>query len=157
MGIGRFKEPRQLLRWKFPRQIVAPASISASPGCAGAALPLACGSGSEIAVQRDLAMVISSEGMEPDMNPSTTEKREAGSDLNEGRNAVKPRLVGMSETLRTAEEVAERLRVPKTWVYRAAREGHLPSVRCGRYRRFDDRDVDRWIDGQRGQAVESVG
>lgn len=73
------------------------------------------------------------------------------------RNVLGKRLVGVPETLRTADEVAERLRVPKTWVYRPAREGHLPSVRCGRYRRFDDRDVDRWIDGQRGQAVESVG
>jgi excisionase family DNA binding protein len=98
-------------------------------------------------------MVISSEGMEPDMYLSTDERTRAQA----GRSATDARLVGMSETLRTAEEVAERLRVPKTWVYRAAREGHLPSVRCGRYRRFDDRDVDRWIDGQRGQAVESVG
>jgi len=55
----------------------------------------------------------------------------------------------MSLSLRTAEEVANQLRVPKTWVYRAAREGTLPSVRCGRYRRFDDRDVQRWIDHQR--------
>lgn len=110
-------------------------------------------SGSGIAVRRSLAMVISSEGMEPDMYLSTDQKRQARA----GRSGAGARLVGMSETLRTAEEVAERLRVPKTWVYRAAREGHLPSVRCGRYRRFDDRDVDRWIDGQRGQAVESVG
>ena len=44
-------------------------------------------------------------------------------------------------SLRTADEIAARLRVPKSWVYRAAREGTLPSVRCGRYRRFDDRDV----------------
>lgn len=66
----------------------------------------------------------------------------------------------MSELLRTADEVAARLQVPKTWVYRAAREGALPSVRCGRYRRFDDRDVERWIDGQRrssGASTEAVG
>ena len=55
----------------------------------------------------------------------------------------------MAPSLRTADEVAARLKVPKSWVYRAAREGSLPSVRCGRYRRFDDRDVDRWIDLQR--------
>jgi excisionase family DNA binding protein len=64
----------------------------------------------------------------------------------------------MGELLRTADEVAARLQVPKTWVYRAAREGALPSVHCGRYRRFDDRDVERWIDGQRqasGAASES--
>lgn len=52
-------------------------------------------------------------------------------------------------TLVTAEEVAARLRVPRTWVYRAARDGDLPSVRCGRYRRFDVRDVDRWIERQK--------
>jgi excisionase family DNA binding protein len=86
-----------------------------------------------------------------------TEIREARGTSSAGRNALQERLVIVSETLRTADEVAERRRVPKTWVYRAAREGHLPSVRCGRYRRFDDRDVDRWIDGQRGQAVERVG
>lgn len=55
----------------------------------------------------------------------------------------------MSNLLRTADEVAARLQVPKSWVYRAAREGELPSVRCGRYRRFDDQDVDRWIDRSR--------
>jgi excisionase family DNA binding protein len=54
--------------------------------------------------------------------------------------------------LLTADEVAARLRVPKSWVYRAAREGELPSVRCGRYRRFDERDVESWIDQQRGRA-----
>jgi len=58
----------------------------------------------------------------------------------------------MGNALRTADEVAARLQVPKTWVYRAAREGALPSVRCGRYRRFDDRDVDRWIERSRQSA-----
>lgn len=85
------------------------------------------------------------------MHPST-EIREARATSNAGRNAAQERLVVVSQTLRTADEVAERLRVPKTWVYRAAREGLLPSVRCGRYRRFDDRDVDRWIDQQRRSA-----
>jgi excisionase family DNA binding protein len=55
-----------------------------------------------------------------------------------------------------ADEIAARLRVPKSWVYRAAREGNLPSVQCGRYRRFDDRDVDRWIDAQRGRAARTT-
>jgi excisionase family DNA binding protein len=62
----------------------------------------------------------------------------------------------VTPTLRTAEEVAARLRVPKTWVYHAAREGTPPSVQCGRYRRFDDRDVDRWIDVQRGRLAKTV-
>ena len=61
------------------------------------------------------------------------------------------RSVGAS--LLTAEEVAARLRVPRTWVYRAARDGSLPSVRCGRYRRFDAVDVDRWIQKQKDAPV----
>lgn len=51
----------------------------------------------------------------------------------------------MSNGLLTAGEVAQRLHVPRSWVYRAARNGDLPSVRCGRYRRFDEDDVDRWV------------
>lgn len=52
----------------------------------------------------------------------------------------------------TAGEIAVRLRVPRSWVYRAAREGGLPSVRCGRYRRFDVEDVDRWIEDQKQRS-----
>lgn len=58
----------------------------------------------------------------------------------------------MTELL-TADDVAERLRVPRSWVYRAAREGDLPSVRCGRYRRFDEGDVERWISRQKGMPA----
>src|SRR4051812_35142850 len=35
--------------------------------------------------------------------------------------------------LLTAEEVAEALRVPRSWVYAEARAGRLPHVRLGRY------------------------
>jgi excisionase family DNA binding protein len=55
----------------------------------------------------------------------------------------------MREKLRDADYVAERLGVPRSWVYRAARRDALPSIRCGRYRRFDERDIEHWIDGQR--------
>jgi hypothetical protein len=48
----------------------------------------------------------------------------------------------MTERLRDADYIADRLGVPRSWVYRAA----LPSVRCGRYRRFAERDIERWID-----------
>lgn len=62
----------------------------------------------------------------------------------------------MSNHLMTADEVAERLQVPRTWVYRAAREGDLPSVRCGRYRRFDADDVDRWIADRKPVSVTTL-
>lgn len=58
----------------------------------------------------------------------------------------------MTERLRDADYVAERLGVPRSWVYRAARCGALPLVRCGRYRRFAERDIDRWIEEQRSAA-----
>lgn len=56
--------------------------------------------------------------------------------------------------LLTAGEVAGRLKVPRSWVYRAARAGDLPSVRCGRYRRFDEGDVERWTVRQKGSVVD---
>jgi excisionase family DNA binding protein len=65
------------------------------------------------------------------------------------RSQHDPLGVSPGVALLTASEVAELLRVPKSWVYRAAREGSLPSVRCGRYRRFDVGDVDRWIESQK--------
>ena len=43
----------------------------------------------------------------------------------------------MSASLIDAEELAMRLNVPKSWVYASARSGRIPSVRLGKYRRFD--------------------
>lgn len=62
----------------------------------------------------------------------------------------------MSSRLLTADEVARLLQVPKTWVYRAAREGDLPSVCCGRYRRFFEPDVDRWIEKHRDHSGQTT-
>jgi len=58
----------------------------------------------------------------------------------------------MSAPLLTAEQVAQQLQVPKTWIYRAARKGGLPSIQCGRYRRFVPADVEAWIDAQRAES-----
>jgi excisionase family DNA binding protein len=55
----------------------------------------------------------------------------------------------MALELLTAADVSDRLRVPQSWVYRAARNGELPSVQCGRYRRFLEDDVERWIRARR--------
>ena len=51
----------------------------------------------------------------------------------------------MPHRLLTAVEVAALLSVPTTWVYRAAREGELPSVTLGRYVRFDEADISEWV------------
>lgn len=52
-------------------------------------------------------------------------------------NAVRP--------LITADDVAIRLGVPKSWVYDKARSGHLPSVDLGRYVRFDEDAIEEFI------------
>lgn len=50
----------------------------------------------------------------------------------------------MSEPLLTAEEVAERLAVPVSWVRSSTRDGAIPHVRLGRYVRYDWADVAAW-------------
>jgi excisionase family DNA binding protein len=52
----------------------------------------------------------------------------------------------VSGRLVDAAAVAERLGVPKSWVFESARSGAIPHVRLGRYVRFDLDDVDRWLE-----------
>lgn len=65
---------------------------------------------------------------------------------------------GNPERLLTVEEVAGRLQVPTSWVYRHARaraRPHLPAVKLGKYLRFSARELDRFIDEQ-GQIFLAV-
>jgi len=48
--------------------------------------------------------------------------------------------------LLTAEEVAEILRVPKSWVY--SHLSDLPTIRLGRYVRFKRSDVVRFLENR---------
>jgi excisionase family DNA binding protein len=41
------------------------------------------------------------------------------------------------EKLLTVGELAERLQVKNSWVYRQVRLGRIPVLRFGKYRRFD--------------------
>jgi excisionase family DNA binding protein len=50
------------------------------------------------------------------------------------------------ERLLRAEEVAERLTVPTSWVREHTRSGEIPHVRLGRWVRYSTADVDAWID-----------
>jgi excisionase family DNA binding protein len=54
----------------------------------------------------------------------------------------------MSERLLTAEEVAAFLAVKVSWVREATRDGRLPHLRLGRYRRYRLSDVDSWLSEQ---------
>ena len=56
----------------------------------------------------------------------------------------------MSERLLTAAEVAELLAVPVSWVREATRDGRLPHLRLGRYRRYERAAIEAWLAEQRG-------
>ena len=55
----------------------------------------------------------------------------------------------MTGQLLNAEEVAERLGVPTTWVREQTRAGAIPCIRLGRYVRYDAVDVENWIESCR--------
>jgi excisionase family DNA binding protein len=54
----------------------------------------------------------------------------------------------MTGPLLTAEQVAEKLGVPKSWVYEQSRRGVIPTVTLGRYRRFRAQAIEEWIEEQ---------
>ena len=60
----------------------------------------------------------------------------------------------MPERLLTASEVAELLAVPESWVREATREGRIPYLALGRYRRYRESELQAWLREQRrGPAV----
>jgi excisionase family DNA binding protein len=52
----------------------------------------------------------------------------------------------MSERLLTASEVAELLAVPESWVREATREGRIPHLELGRYRRYNRQAIEAWLE-----------
>jgi excisionase family DNA binding protein len=59
------------------------------------------------------------------------------------KKADKPKL------LLPPAEAAEMLSVPKTWLEARAREGSIPSVKCGHYRLFGVEDLKAFIENQK--------
>lgn len=54
----------------------------------------------------------------------------------------------MSDRLLTAAEVADLLAVKESWVREATRDGRLPHLRLGRYRRYRRSDIESWLEDQ---------
>jgi len=54
----------------------------------------------------------------------------------------------MNEPLLTAKQVAELLAVPESWVREATRDGRLPHLRLGRYRRYQASAIESWLHEQ---------
>jgi excisionase family DNA binding protein len=50
--------------------------------------------------------------------------------------------------LLTAAEVAELLAVPVSWVREATRDGRLPHLALGRYRRYSGQAIAAWLEDQ---------
>ncbi len=61
----------------------------------------------------------------------------------------------MSERLLTAKEVAELLALPESWVREATREGRLPHLSLGRYRRYSQRAIEAWLAEQQAGPAGS--
>ncbi|HEY6638602.1 MAG TPA: helix-turn-helix domain-containing protein [Solirubrobacterales bacterium] len=59
----------------------------------------------------------------------------------------------MADRLLDADQVAQILGVPKSWVYAASRKGELPTVTLGRYRRYRREAVESWIEGQERESA----
>jgi excisionase family DNA binding protein len=51
----------------------------------------------------------------------------------------------MSGPLLTADQVAELLGVPTSWVYEQSRRGRIPTVTLGRYRRYRSEAIASWL------------
>ena len=58
----------------------------------------------------------------------------------------------MTGSLLTADDVAELLSVPKSWVYEQSRLGRIPTVTLGRYRRYRREAIEEWVN-----QVEALG
>lgn len=53
------------------------------------------------------------------------------------------------EKMLKPEQMAEMLNVARKTVVTMAREGRIPSIRVGRFYRFDREEIDRWIQKNR--------
>jgi excisionase family DNA binding protein len=63
-------------------------------------------------------------------------------------NSIKDLIDKAGRELLTPDELADRLKVPVTWVYEQSRKGIIPTHKIGRYIRFDLQEV---IDSQKGR------
>jgi excisionase family DNA binding protein len=54
----------------------------------------------------------------------------------------------------TADEVAQLLGVRAEWVREQSRQGRIPTVALGRYRRYRRRSIEDWIDALERANVE---
>jgi excisionase family DNA binding protein len=57
------------------------------------------------------------------------------------------------QDLLTLEELAKKLKVGKSWIYARTREtgpASIPRINCGKYLRFEEHEVERWLRKKNG-------
>jgi excisionase family DNA binding protein len=79
----------------------------------------------------------------PQRNQNAPENDDNGTSPNGEHLLVLP----AAQVLLTAEEVAEILRVPRSWIY--GHLGQLPTVRLGRYVRFKRSEIELFLEQQK--------
>ncbi len=89
------------------------------------------------------------------LSPSTGENH-LHTDTSGRPHAASPRAATgerESDRLLTIQQVAAMLHVPVSWVYgrtRTRSTQRLPGIRLGKYWRFREEEIHRWIESQRG-------
>ncbi len=56
----------------------------------------------------------------------------------------------MNDRLLTAQEIAELLNVPESWVREATRAERIPYIALGRYRRYSRHAIETWLADHHG-------
>ena len=56
----------------------------------------------------------------------------------------------------TPQDVAKLLAVPISWVYAQSERGKLPSIKIGKYRRFEPLKIQQWLE-ERGKCEPTNG
>ncbi len=53
------------------------------------------------------------------------------------------------ERLYTIEQIAEKLQISETTLYKLARSGRIPAIKIGNQWRFKMDDIDKWLESQK--------
>ena len=86
---------------------------------------------------------------------SETDPRTKGKTKQLGENKRTPRPLvpfGDEGVMLTVRDLMRRLNVPRSWVYEAAARGELPSLKLGKYLRFRQDELERYLEEKREAA-----
>ena len=61
-----------------------------------------------------------------------------------------------SDTVFDVKNLAEYLKVNKSWVYNQVHLKTIPYFKCGKYTRFKKSNIDKWIDSETIQAIPAL-